>query len=176
MRQLWKIAVASAVAAALSACGGDPAPKAPQAAVEHGVFISSSDCAATGKLTLDQCGQAIDEAVRQYQARTPAYESAGQCEEAAGAERCEKGFDGRYRQQLQAFFVTLAAPGHAVPLYAPSKSIVGFQSPSKQIIDARDDTLRVSEAALTLAHENARLAATPVDHSVRLGTAAADIH
>jgi uncharacterized protein YgiB involved in biofilm formation len=176
MHQLWKIAVATAISAALSACGGETAPKAPQAAVEHGVFISSSDCAATGKLTLDQCGEAIDRAVAQYQAQAPAYESAGKCEEAAGLERCEKGVDGRYRQQLQAFFVTLAAPGHAVPLYAPSRSVIGFQSPSKQIIDARDETLRVSEAALTLAHENAKMAEIPVDHSVRLGAAAADIH
>ena len=176
MRQHWKIAVACAACAVLSACGGDTSPKQPQAAVEHGVFISSSDCAATGKLTLDQCGQAIDQAVGQYQAETLAFDSAEQCEESAGADRCERGVDGRYRQRLQAFFVTLAAPGSAVPLYAPSKSIIGFQSASKQIVDARDDTLRVSEAALTLAHENGKLSETPVDHSLRLGAAAANIH
>lgn len=178
MRQLQKMSLASAVCMALAACGGDPAPgpKQPQAAVEHGVFISSSDCAATGKLTIDQCGQAIDAAVAEYQAVTPSYDSNGQCEEGVGAERCDKGVDGRYRQRLQAFFVTLVAPGRAVPLYIPSKSMIGFQSPSKQLIDARDQTLRVSEAALTLANENGKLTQSAVDKSARLGAAAADIH
>ena len=178
MRQLPKLAVASTVCLALAACGGSPAqgPKQPQAGVEHGVFISSSDCAATGKLTIDQCGEAIDAAVVEYQAHTLSYDSTEQCEEAVGADRCEKGVDGRYRQRLQAFFVTLVAPGHAVPLYIPSKSVIGFQSPSKQLIDARDETLRVSEAALTLASENAKLSQSAVDKTARLGAAAAGVH
>ena len=52
--------------------------------------------------------------------------------------------------------------------------MIGFQSPSKQPINAPDETLRVSVAALTVAHENARLPSGSGDGAS--GSVAADIH
>ena len=178
MRLLSKIIVLFAGVLALVGCGQDPMPPANAGAqpVEHGVFISATDCAETGKLTVDQCGQAIDQAVAEHQVQAPSFAFVQQCEGAYGVERCDRGVDGRFRPRLQAFFVTLASPAHAVPLYPPSKSLIGFQSPSHQTINARDETLKVSVAALTLAHENAKLPTAQADNSDALGTAASDIH
>lgn len=178
MRQLSRFCLGLAVCAALGGCGDASQPEAAAAPpAEHGIFISAQDCAATGKLTVDQCGQAIDAAVARHEAEAPAYGSHSQCEAIVGADRCDKGVDGRYRIRLQAFFVTLAIPARAVGLYPPSQSMIGFQSPSKQSIHARDDTLRVSDAALTLAHENAKLPNVSGDETAsELGNAAANIH
>jgi Protein of unknown function (DUF1190) len=178
MRHLSKFCVVLAVCAVLGGCGDASQPEAEATAprAEHGIFISARDCASTGKLTIDQCGQAIDVAVARHEAETPTYGSLSQCEAKVGADRCDKGVDRRYRLRLQAFFVTLAVPAHAVPLYPPSQSMVGFQSPSKQVIDARDDTLRVSDTALALAYDNAKLKNGAVDAGAQLGSAAADIH
>ncbi len=177
MRLLPQIVVLLGGSALLSGCGGDPAPasKSAAAAIERGVFISATDCAATGKLTLDQCGQAIDNAVAAHEAKAPVSNSIDECEHMFGSNRCDKGDDGRYRPRLQAFFVTLALPPRAVPLYPPSNTLIGFQSPSRQPIDARDDTLRVSVAALTLAYENAKLPKGSGGGVARLGAAAAGI-
>lgn len=177
MRLPPQIALLLCGSALLSGCGGDPAPASKSAAapIERGVFISATDCAATGKLTLDQCGQAIDNAVAAHEAKAPVSNTADECEGTFGSDRCDKGVDGRYRPRLQAFFVTLALPPRAVPLYPPSSSLIGFQSPSRQPIDARDDSLRVSVAALTLAYENAKLPKGAGGGVARLGNGAADI-
>ena len=92
---------------ALSGCGGDPRrPQIRGAAIERGIFISATDCAATGKLTLDECGDAIDKAVAEHDAHAPVFAQLDRCESAFGDDRCDKGFDQRYRPRLQAFFVT----------------------------------------------------------------------
>jgi hypothetical protein len=178
MRQSLNFIAVLVACAAMSGCGdaSHPANGSSHRAVERGIFISASDCAATGKLTLEQCGRAIDAAVVRHEAHAPAYNSRHQCEANAGVDRCDRGVDGRYRLRLQAFFVTLANPANAVALYPPSKVMIGFQSPSKQPVDARDDTLRVSDAALSLAHENAKLPTAKSRSSAGLGSAAADIH
>ena len=177
MHQLSKFIVVLIGGMALTGCGSDPDPaqKSQAPPIEHGIFISATDCAATGKLTIDQCGQAIDRAVAEHEAQAPVFASIDRCEGTYGVDRCDKGVDERYRPRLQAFFVTLANPAHAVPLYPPSKSLIGFQSPSRQPVSARDQTLRVSEAALTLAYENAKLSTGEADHSEALGNAASDI-
>jgi len=91
MRQLSKFCVGLAVCAALGGCGDASQPEAKaRPPVEHGVFISARDCAATGKLTVDQCGQAIDAAVARHEAEAPAYGSLSQCEATVGADRCDR--------------------------------------------------------------------------------------
>jgi hypothetical protein len=76
-------------ALALSACGKaeEKQAVAPPKPPEHGVFVSSTDCADTVKLTLDQCGQAIDIAVGTHNARAAVYKSLRQCEGVEGPER-----------------------------------------------------------------------------------------
>lgn len=170
-----KIAIASTALAALilAACGGSAPPPVAGPAVERGIFISSGDCTDSKKLTAEQCEKAIDAAVAQYDELAVAYKTVHLCEAAAGTERCVKSVDGKYRARLQAFFVVMSATPTAVPLYPPQVSNAAFQSMSKQIISAKDETIFVTAAAATLANENAKLPG-PVTDTV--SAAAADIH
>lgn len=170
------IFAAVAATALLTACGQAEEPKTAGPPPEHGVFISSTDCAERGTLTLDQCGHAIDMAVAAHNETSPIYKSLRQCEGAEGPERCDRIGDKEYRARVQAFFVTMSDPATAVPLYPPSGSTAAFRSPSKQELSAKDDTLNMSHAALSLANENARLPAPDGNHGASLGDAAADIH
>lgn len=165
-----------AAAATLTACGQAEEPHAAAPPAEHGVFVSSTDCADRGKLTLDQCGQAIDQAVAAHTQNSPVYKSLRQCEAAQGPERCDRIGDNAYRARVQAFFVTMSDPATAVALYAPHGSTAAFRSPSKQELSASDESLNMSHAALSLANENARLPAPTDNHGAALGEAAGGIH
>ena len=172
----YPIFVSFGALALLAGCGEAEKPKAAAPPAERGIYISASDCADGGKLSAEQCGQAIDQAVAAHEQTAPGYKTLSQCIAAEGAERCDKTVGGAYRARLQAFFVTMSNPPHGVPLYPPAGSSVGFRSPSRQAISAKDETLHVSLAALTLAHENAKLPAESLDNADALGAAAADIH
>lgn len=174
-KRLPLIAVVAA-AATLTACGQAEEPHAAGPPPEHGVFISSTDCAERGKLTLDQCGHAIDEAVAAHTQTSPVYKSLRQCEAAQGPERCDRIGDSEYRARVQAFFVTMGDQPTAVPLYPPHGSTAAFRSPSKQELKASDESLKMSHAALSLANENARLPAPSAEGGVALGDAAGGIH
>lgn len=148
-----------AAAFALAACSEEPAqPKAPAAVVEKGIFISANDCAASGKLTGDECGEAIDAAVARHEEQSKSYKSLKQCAAAQGEDRCAKTADGSYRTRLQAFFIIMSKPPRAEPLYPPTKKeTVGFRSPTQPSIDANDENLIVSSAAKSIAHQNSQL-------------------
>lgn len=161
--------------AALTACGQAEQPHAAAPKAEHGVFVSSTDCAERGKLTLDQCGQAIDQAVAAHNETSPVYRSLRQCERAQGPERCDRIGDMQYRARVQAFFVTMSDPATAVALYAPTTSTAAFRSPSKQELSALDESLNMSHAALSIANENSRLPAAPSETGASLGDSAGDI-
>ena len=143
------------LAAGLSGCGSGSTKKAPKA--ETGIFISSSDCASAGKLTIDQCGQVIDVAVALHQNRAPSYRSLTACAAAEGPDRCARGVDGRYQPNVQAFLVTFSEPPSATPLYATSDGSLAFKGLDKQKFGLNDDGSNFSESAATLAHQNARL-------------------
>lgn len=157
-------------------CGKSDEPKVAAPPAEHGIFISVSDCKDSGKISEEACGQAIDAAVASHEETAPTYKSVNQCAGTLGPDRCDKGVDGLYRPRIQAFYVIMGDPATAVPLYPPTTPAIGFQSPSKQAIDARNESLHVSVAALSIAHENAKLGAPDVDYATGLGAAAADIH
>lgn len=161
---------AAVAATALStACGQPEEQQVAGPPPEHGVFISSTDCAERGKLTLEQCGQAIDLAVASHNETAPVYNTLRQCEGAEGPERCDRIGDKEYRARVQAFFVTMSDPASAVPLYPPAESTAAFRSPSKQELSASDESLKMSHAALSLANENARLPAPSRAGSAALG-------
>lgn len=177
MSKLPAAAIISAAAVLLSACGNAEPPKSavPRPAVEKGIFTSTSDCADAGKISAELCAKAIDMAVAAHEADAPTFKTRRQCEAAAGAERCGKTVDGRYRPLLQAFFVLLKDPPSGMPLYPTQGQQVGFQTqaPAKKILFASDESLLVSYAAATLAHENAKL---PVpDTSSNAGEGLADV-
>ncbi len=164
-------------ALAVSACGKAEEQKAAAAPpAEHGVFISATDCAETGKLSADACGLAIDRAVAAHTEQSPVYTTLRQCEVAQGPERCDKTGEGEYRTRVQAFFVTMSDPATAVPLYPPASSVAAFRSPSKQELNVKDDTLNMSHAAMSIASENARLPLAGDGGGPALGAAAAGIH
>ncbi len=149
-----------AAAFALSACSdAEPAkPQAPAPVVAKGIFISANDCAASGKLTGDECGEAIDAAVARHEKQSKSYKSLKQCAAAEGEDRCAKTADGGYRARLQAFFIIMSKPPRAEPLYpSTQKQMIGFRSPTQPSIDANDENLIVSSAAKSIAHQNAQL-------------------
>lgn len=162
--------------AGLTACGKAEEHKAAGPPPEHGIFVSSTDCAERGKLTLDQCGHAIDLAVAAHNATSTVFKTLRQCEAAEGLERCDRIGENEYRARVQAFFVTMGDPATAVALYPPQSSKAAFRSPSKQELSANDESLNMSHAAMSLASENARLPTSKVDGSAARGNAAANIH
>jgi hypothetical protein len=139
-RSLLSVAV---IALATSGCGKSES-KGPTSTGPQGIFVSASDCAAAGKLSLDQCGAAIDGAL-----------IANEKNGTEGESYCDKGVDGNYRGRILAFLITMGSKPTAEPLFAATtKKEIGFRSPSKSMINALDDTLIVSSAALGVAHDN----------------------
>ena len=157
MPMLRPLAMLLTFAALLGGCGQAEAPKAPPPPPERGIFISASDCAENGILSAELCGQAVDKAVSIHEQAAPSYKSLRQCTAAEGPDRCSKAVDGSYRARLQAFFITMSNPPDAIPLYPSTANAVGFRSAGRQAVDATDENIHVSIAALTVANENAKL-------------------
>lgn len=162
----------------LGACGKAPEEKKAAAPPsEHGVFISTTDCAASGKLSEDQCGTAIDGAVAAHRKNSPIYKFARLCEAAEGGpDRCDKNGASEYRVRIQAFFVTMSDPATAVPLYPPKEASAGFRSPGMQVISANDQSVHLSSDAQALANENAKLPSYDANAGATLGDGANAIH
>lgn len=159
MTRSLKFAHVAAIAAALAlaGCGGDSAPKkTAKAPDKKGIFISTMDCAAAGILSEDACGKAVDLALKMHEGGKT-YPTKGSCEKAEGAERCTNTADGTYRVRLQAYLITLGAEPTGMPLYPSEKKAIGFKDAKKAAVEATDDTLIVSAAAMAVAHDNARL-------------------
>lgn len=150
--------LAALVAAlALAGCGGDSAPKkAAKAPDKKGIFISTNDCAAAEILSEEACGKAVNLALKMHETGK-SYPTIGACEKAEGAERCTNTADGTYRVRLQAYLITLGAEPTGMPLYPSEKKTIGFKDAKQAAVEATDDTLIVSAAAMAVAHDNARL-------------------
>lgn len=172
----FSLAAAVLSAAVLAGCGSAEEPKAAARTFEHGVFVSASDCAGTGKANIDQCGTAIDAAVASHIATARVYPALARCEAVEGPERCEKIGQDQYRVRAQAFFVTFSDPPTALPLYAPSTAVAGFRSPSKQQLSVLNETLKMSRAAIALANDNARLPVVSGDAGQKFGEDASNVH
>lgn len=148
-----------AASLALSACGKSEDKAAAKVQTEKAVYMSAADCADGGKLSADVCAALIERAVKMHETQSQTFKSARACEDASGFDRCERLADGSYRMRLQAFMFEIVGPqGQATPLYPSIDGKVGFRDAAKKPVDARDDNLIVSQAALTLAHENAKIA------------------
>lgn len=172
----FSLAAAAVAAALVAGCGSAEEPQEAVQNFEHGVFVSTSDCANSGKATMDQCGSAIDAAVASHIATAPVHPSLYRCEAAEGPERCEKIGQDQYRARVQAFFVTFSDPPTALPLYPPSTPVAGFNSPSKQQLSVLNETLNMSLAAIAIANDNSRLPEGNAEASAQLGEDATNIH
>jgi len=140
----------------LAGCGGG-APK-PQAGppAPTGVYTSSSECAESEKLSLEDCSALIEQAVTMHRETAKNYISMRLCEATEGVNNCERAEDNQYRPQLQAFLITFSKPPQISPLYASAdKSQPGFQTgPKGRIILAVDETLLFSKQARFVAASN----------------------
>lgn len=156
------VAVTVLLTLGLSGCGDNstasPTPGAPAGPPPRGIFISASDCAAANKISIEECGRAIDEAVVVYQQSAPAFKSLRSCEAALGTDRCTKNVDALYRARLQAFLVTMSKPASAIALSPPQgNGTTGFKS-AEGAVAAFDDGYSISPSAQAVASDNSRLA------------------
>ncbi|PPC81450.1 MAG: hypothetical protein CTY31_13515 [Hyphomicrobium sp.] len=158
MLPLRTMVIAAVASIALVGCGKAEEKKVVKAPAEKGIFVSTNDCIAAGKIPEEACIKAVDTAVLLHEKKAAAYKTMQQCTKVEGADRCDQTVDGQYRARLQAFLITLTVPPAAEPLYpAIAKKTIGFRSPTQKVIDAKDDTLIVSASAMSLAHDNAKL-------------------
>lgn len=138
----------------LAGCGGS-APQQAGPPPPTGVYISSSDCADSEKLSLAECGALIDNAIAAHHARAPKYISMRLCEATEGAGHCERSEDNQFRPQLQAFLFTFSKPPQAEGLYAQTETTeAGFQTAAKKKIMAVDETVLFSKNARVVAASN----------------------
>lgn len=147
----------SAAAVVLTGCG-KAEKKAAGKPAEKAIYMSTGDCADDGKLSADACAVLIDRAVKTHEATAATYQSLLSCEKATGIDRCEKGISGAYRMRLQAFmFEISAAASSAKPLYPSAGGAIGFRDSAKAAVDVTTDGLIVTQAALSAAHDNAKM-------------------
>ncbi len=171
------LAASLAAAVCLSACGQAEVAKPAGPPPEHGVFISTADCAAAGKISEELCGKAIDMAVAAHRQQATVYKFLRQCESGEGGpDRCDKIGEGQYSVRIQAFYVVMSDQPTGVPLYPPKVAAAAFRSPSKQTISAHDKSVHLSDDAQALASENAKLQAYDDTAGAILGDGASNIH
>ncbi|MEQ1718249.1 MAG: DUF1190 domain-containing protein [Hyphomicrobium sp.] len=145
-------------ALALSGCGKSEEKHAAAKPIEKAIYMSVADCAEGGKLSDEACTILIDRAVKAHEATAPTFKGLRSCEEASGADRCEKDVTGAYRMRLQAFMFEIGGPQPIVSALYPSiEGKIGFRDAKKKSVDARDDNLTVSQGSLTVAYENAKI-------------------
>ena len=107
-RQSRMILPAAVLAALMLAGCGSSAPPAPPVPPDKSVFISAKDCAESGKLKLERCGELIDVAIEDHIRSAPTYTSQKACEAVEGPERCERTDKKAFRPRLLAFVVVIA--------------------------------------------------------------------
>ncbi|MEW5964885.1 MAG: DUF1190 domain-containing protein [Pseudomonadota bacterium] len=131
----------------LAACGNAAAPKEEAA---KAIYTGSADCAEGGKLSYEQCAEAMSAAVSEHEKSAPHYPSLKRCEEKEGSGKCENTETGQYRPKLLAFFVVASQPPVATPLYPASKGEPGFRGADNRLYLEKDHTITFSEHAQTL--------------------------
>jgi hypothetical protein len=149
-------------AALLAGCGKSAdKKKAVAAPAEYGIFLSTIDCAESGKLKQEDCSKIIDAAIALHNKETAVYKFLQKCELAEGGpDRCDKTGEEEYRAKLQAFYITFSTPPIAIPLYPPKVASLAFRTQAKQVIDVKDTSLLISNDAKAVAHENTKLGIT----------------
>ena len=151
MKRLKTLTVSFATLS-LAACG-QSAPKTAAVAAPVGVFTSAQDCAASEKLDLKDCTILIQQVVAAHQQTAKSYISMRLCEEAEGADKCERADPKTFRRSLLAFQVTFSKPPVAIPLYAAKdKGVLGFTTLDKaKTLLAVDELIIFSQDAKTVA-------------------------
>ena len=111
---------------ALVGCGGSN-DTVTTAKVGRGIYTTASDCAASGKLTYEQCSDLISSAVDKHEADAPTYTELRFCEAKEGDGKCEFTANQKIRPKLMAFLITNSEPPQSSPLYATAGKEPGFR-------------------------------------------------
>lgn len=140
----------------LAGCGGGSKPAAQQAQGDRYIFISAKDCAESGKLDLQKCGDVVDAAITTHLATAPTYKSLASCEKTEGMERCERTDDKTFRPRLVAYLVTINGTNvTALPLYSGGPDDKGLrQTDKKKILLVGDESLTYSQSSIAIYEAN----------------------
>lgn len=141
------ILAATTVPVALAGCGGG-APETPKVAAERAIYTNAKDCAAGGKLDIDQCTTLIEKAIADHEDKAPKYASQKSCEAVEGAEKCERYGTKQFRPRLIAFLITKSTPPVAAPLYPTIEGEMGFRTADKLVLLGSDESLTISDKAV----------------------------
>jgi len=154
-RQSRTIFPAAVLAALMLAGCGSSAPPAPPVPPDKSVFISAKDCAESGKLKLERCGELIDAAIEDHIRSAATYTSQKACEAVEGPERCERTDKKAFRPRLLAFVVVIAGEQSiSAPLYATIGGEPGFRTRDKQMFLTTDENLTFSPKAVAMYETN----------------------
>lgn len=144
-----------AVSAALGGCGNSGPTVSSGGSGPRGVIASASDCVSFGSDAVKSCADAIERAVASHEASSKSYSNVEACEKDVGESKCERAASGKYRPKLSAFMVTMGSSARAEPLYPTMDGAVGFQTASKTVMLASDQSLAFSRLALSVAETQA---------------------
>jgi len=153
LKTLSTLALTAGLALSIAGCGKSSSSTTLK--TERGIYTSASDCAASGKLTIDICESIIERAIATHEKTATSYASLRSCETAEGADRCERGQNDSYRPRLLAFIVFKTDNPYSQPLYATPKGEPGFRAADKTMYLSSDETLLFSSHAETLYESNA---------------------
>ncbi len=143
------VALAAACSTLLAGCSGGSSKAKPAKKAEQSVYTSTADCADAGKITIDECIDAIEPAISAHIKKSPVYKSLKRCEKAEGADRCERDAGDSYRPKLRAFLVTFGAKRTiAAPLYATKDGTSGFRKLDKSVVSGHNEDINFSSQAI----------------------------
>lgn len=143
------IGIALMAAFGLAGCGGGGSKSAGPKAWK-GIFTTAADCGDSGKLSYEECSDAMARAVADHESTAPTYGELRFCEAKEGAGKCESSAHGKYRTRLLAFLLTEGKPPKAVALYPPPKGKAGFRDSGGNLYTVDSEELTFSEHAQTM--------------------------
>lgn len=151
-----KVVTLIAVCIALTGCGGGDSDKADKK-IERGIVTSALECADDYNLDIVDCQAALQKAIAGHESSSTTYTRLHRCEEAEGAERCERAGQKTFSRRLQAFLIGITKPLLAAPLYPTIDGTVGFVREDGTVLLLDDDIVKFSEQATIVAESNANL-------------------
>jgi len=135
--------------------GGEPAVE--EKPLVRGIVTSALECADLYEVDIAKCQTAIRDAISKHETSTTKYNRLAKCEDAEGAQRCERAGQTDFSRRLQAFRLELSDPPVAVPLYATLDSTAGFITLDGTAILMDQDEIKFSDQAAIIAERNAEL-------------------
>ena len=140
----------------VTGCGGGE-PAVVEKPPERGIVTSALECADIYNVDVAKCQKAIRDAISSHETLTTKYNRLAKCEDAEGAQRCERAGQTDFSRRLQAFQIKLSDPPLAAPLYATLDATAGFITLDGTAILMDQDEIKFSDQAAIIAEQNAEL-------------------